>query len=294
MSPCISRFGSASELPRRAALATLCLAALTGVAQAQADSARADSTAGTVLGSVWRALTDTGRAPWLRPTASLLVPGTGQLLAGDDRAALYFVLEAALVTRFLSLHSEGRRERNRFRELAFTVARAPFQPSTRDTVFEYFEQMQAFIESGSFDTDPGPDLVPPLDERTFNGSIWALARQTFFTNPDSMPAVDSEEYRRAIEFYRARAVGPNFLWSWRDAGLERDLFAQAIRQSDEAFRRATRQLGLLLANHLLSAVDAFVSHRLSRTGREIQVSSAVGIPGGDDRLRGLVMVRVGF
>jgi hypothetical protein len=185
-------------------------------------------------------------------------------------------VETFFVARFLSLQSEGRAERERYRALAFDVARREFAPSVTDTVFEYFEQMEKFIESGPFDADPGPAFIPPTNEQTFNGSIWALARETFFANPDSLPDPSDVSYQLAIAFYRRRAVGDGFRWSWRDAGLEQDLFRQSIRKSDEAFRRATSQLGFLLANHLLSAIDAFVSSRLSRNGRPIAVSSTVG------------------
>ncbi len=276
----------------RLALAAAALVVFAAPARAQEDSVATPT--GSIFGSVWRALSDSSRAGWLRPTASLIIPGSGQLLAGNDRAAIYLVLEAALLTRFVSFQREGSREGDRFRELALTVARAPFSPSIRDTVFEYFEQMEKFAESGPLDTDPGPGFAPPTDYRTFNGSIWALARQTFFTNPDSIPDTASDEYKRALEFYLQRAVGPNFRWSWRDAGLERDLFAQSIRQSDEAFRRATQQLGFMLANHLLSAVDAFVSHRLSRNSRPVEVTSLMGTAGPGERLHAFVMVSVAF
>lgn len=207
--------------------------------------------------------------------ASAALPGSGQLMTGRHRGAIYAISEALFLTRFLAIHAEGRRERDRYLDLAFTIARGPYDPAARDTAFEYFERMEGFIESGPFDTDPGPALVPPTDERTFNGSIWALARATFFPDPDSIPPTESLEYRRALAFYEDRAVGPNFRWSWRNAGLEQDLFRQSIRQSDEAFRRATRQLGLLLANHLLSALDAFISYRLSQNDRRVELSAAV-------------------
>jgi hypothetical protein len=142
-------------------------------------------------------------------------------------------------------------------------------------VFEYFEQIAKYLESGPFDTDPGTALVPPLDENTYNGSIWALARRTFLPDPDSIADVDSEEYQRALEFYRQRAVGPNFLWSWRNAGLEQDLYRQSIRRSDEGFRRATQQLGLLLANHLISAIDALITGRLRSNDQALSVQAAV-------------------
>lgn len=230
----------------------------------------------------------------LNVAASIAVPGSGQLLSGRDRGAIFVITEALLVTRFVAMQAEGRRERDRYLDLALTVARGAFTPSQRDTAFEYFEQMQRFIESGPFDTDAGPMLVPPTDDRTFNGSIWALARTTFFEDPDNIPPPDSEEYQRAIQFYRERAVGPNFQWSWRNAGLEQDLFGQSIRQSDEAFRRATQQLGLMLANHLLSALDAFISYRLSQNGRQVELSSGIWPGGGRDRLLAGTMIHVRF
>jgi hypothetical protein len=199
---------------------------------------------------------------WLPPVASAIVPGTGQLLQGNARGAVYLALEAVLLLRFFSFYGEGRQESDRYRDLAFGVARAPFQPAIRDTAFEYFEQVAKYIDSGPFDADPGPGFAPPTEESSYNGSIWVLAKQTFFVNPDSTPDPGSPEYQRALEFYRARAVGPNFLWSWRNAGLEQDLYRGSIEQSDESFRRATQHLGLLLANHLISAVDAFITGRL--------------------------------
>ena len=220
-------------------------------------------------------LSEPTKALWVRPLASLLVPGTGQLLGGHTRGAVYLVAEALLITRTLTFNSEGRRDQERYRELATVVARAPYSPVTQDTVFEYYEQMGRWVESGPFDTDPGPALVPPTDERTYNGQIWLLARTTFFPNPDEIPPTDSPEYQRALTFYASRAIGPNFQWSWRNAGLEQDLYRQTISASDEAFRAATTTLGILLVNHLLSAVDAFITERL--TGTRLPVELRTGL-----------------
>jgi hypothetical protein len=41
------------------------------------------------------------------------------------------------------------------------------------------------------------------------------------------------------------------------------VFRETIRKSDNAFRNAKDQLGILLANHLVSFVDALISSRLS-------------------------------
>ena len=74
---------------------------------------------------------------WVRPVASAIVPGSGQLMAGQDRGAIYLVAEVFLWTRYLTRSNEGGRERDNYRNLAFDVARAPFSPARRDTTFKY-------------------------------------------------------------------------------------------------------------------------------------------------------------
>ena len=214
----------------------------------------------------------------VRPLASLLVPGTGQLLAHQDRGAVYLAAEVYLVSRFLQLDHEAMLEARRFQSLAFDVARRSYLPVRRDTIFEYYEQMERFAESGSYDGDPGPAFVPEADPQTYNGAVWRLARRTFWENPDVPPDPTSPEYWRALQFYQARAVGPNFQWSWRDHSLEREVFRDYIKRSDTAFRRAQNQVGLLLANHVLSAVDALISARMSAAaGRAAQMQTSVGL-----------------
>ncbi len=217
---------------------------------------------------------------FVRPLASLLVPGTGQLLAHQDRGAVYLAAEVYLVSRFLQLDHEAMAEARRFQGLAFDVARRSFGPVRRDTIFEYYEQMERFAESGSYDADPGATFVPEADPQTYNGAVWLLARRTFWEDPNVPPDPTSPQYWRALEFYQARAVGPNFQWSWRDHSLEHEVFRDYIKRSDTAFRRAQNQIGLLLANHVLSAVDALISARMSAaTGRSAQMQTSVGLGG---------------
>lgn len=221
----------------------------------------------------------------VRPLASLFLPGTGQLMGGQDRGAVYLAAEIYLVSRFLRFDREAGREAERFQALAYDVARRPFSPTRRDTVFEYYEQMERFVESGRYDSDPGSAFVPESDPGTYNGSVWLLARRTFWEDPDVPPDPTSPQYWRALQFYQARAVGPEFLWSWRDHALEHQVFRETIRRSDDGFRRAQNQVGLLLANHVVSAVDALISSRLAAaTGRPAELHTTVG-PRGSARVR---------
>ena len=214
---------------------------------------------------------------WVRPAASLLVPGLGQLFAHQDRAAVYLAVEAYSLARILQLDHEGRTQADQFRELAFTVARHGFTTVRRDTVFEYYETMERFVESGQFDRDPGPALAPETDPTTFNGSVWLLARRTYWADPNVPPDPASLEYGAALQFYQQHAVGPDFRWSWRNAPLQQQVFRQTIGKSDDAFRSAQGYLGILLANHVVSAVDALISSRLTAVaGRRAALRTVLG------------------
>jgi hypothetical protein len=217
---------------------------------------------------------------WVRPLASLLIPGSGQLLAGQDRGAVYLAAEVYLLSRYLQLDHEATQEARRYQDLAFDVARRAFQPTRRDTVFEYYEQMERFVESGTYDADTGSAFVPESDTRTYNGSVWLLARRTYWADPNVPPDPTSPQYWNAVQFYQARAVSDNFQWSWREHSLEHQVFRDYMQRSDNAFRRAQSQIGLLLANHLVSAIDALISARMSAAaGRNAEMRTSVGIGG---------------
>jgi hypothetical protein len=208
-------------------------------------------------------LVPTDRA-WTRPLASLLVPGTGQLLAHQARGLVYLALEAWILARAIASDEAGDREQQRYRDLAFEVARRPFTSVRLEGPFEYYEAMAAWAESGAFDQDAGPGLAPETREDTFNGSVWRLARTTYFADPDSTPDPSSPAYQAALAFYESHAAREPFRWSWRDARLEQDVFRRTIRKSDAAYQEATNWLGALVLNHLASAVDALVSARAGR------------------------------
>ena len=204
---------------------------------------------------------------WIPPVASLVVPGSGQLLARRDRGLVYMAAEVFLLSHYLQLRHDGRHGSERYRQLAFTVAQRGFATTRRDTVFEYYETLERFNASGVYDRNPGGTFTPEDDPNTFNGQVWLLAQRTFFPDPAHPPAPGTQPYYDAIGFYTRHAIGPNYQWSWEGAPLELEEYRATIRSSDNAFRNAQNQLGLLLANHLVSAIDALISSRLSATLR---------------------------
>ncbi len=223
-------------------------------------------------------------AEWRRwaPVASLILPGAGQVLLRQDRFVAYFAVEAWAMLEFVNQRTEARRQQNRYRALARDVARTLYGPPFPMGTWAYYESMEHFLESGVFDRLPGGEVDPDINTDTYNGAMWLLARTTYWNDPDLAPSEGSAEYRRALNFYLDRAVRPEYRWSWRGAQLEQDLYIRTIRRSNTSFRGARAALGMVLANHLLSAVDAFVTLRVE------------GLDGGDGRgfaLRGSLPLR---
>ena len=221
---------------------------------------------------------DRRRARWA-PLASAALPGSGQALLSQHRFLPYLALEGFAWLRLLSDAREGRRQRSAYQDIARTVARSPLSPATPTGDWEYYERMEHFVESGAFDLDPGTALEPEPDTTTYNGSVWLLARQTYWEDPAASPPPSSAAYESALGFYQQRAVTPEYRWSWRDAELQQDVFRRTIARSNDAYRRAAQDLAVIIANHVLSTVDAYVTVRLR--GRRISTGEASGREAGE-------------
>lgn len=202
------------------------------------------------------------RSPTLITLASALVPGTGQAIMRQKRGALYLALEAAGIALYVSQERDGNSQRDRYRELSRTVARAAFDPGGPQGNWDYYERMEKYIASGAYDVVPGGDLDPETNPESYNGAMWLLARQTYWRDPSIPPTQSSAEYRSAIEFYGKRAIPAELRWSWIGAQDDFKRYRSAIAGSNSAFRNAEQTASLVLANHFLSAVDAYVSVRM--------------------------------
>lgn len=195
---------------------------------------------------------------------SALFPGVGQRTLGQDRWIAYMAGEAWAWTQYLGRRRDGRRLQERYRDLAWLVARRVSSGPRIDGNFEYYESMTQYQASGAFDVEPRrPGVQPEGDPETFNGAIWLLAREIYsLDDPDSPADEGSDQYEKALRYYTGRAIAPSFAWNWSSNTLQQAEFADLIRESDENLRRGTTMIGIILANHLLSAVDALVTGRL--------------------------------
>ena len=222
-------------------------------------------------------------SPWWAPLASAALPGAGQAALSQDRALAYLAVELYGWLRYASDIREARRERAGYRDLAARVARANLSESRPSGDFEYYERMEHYIESGVFDASAEDGVQPETDTESYNGFIWLRARTTFWEDPTTPPPIGSDAHLAAMDYYSERAIKPEFRWSWRNAQLEQDVFRRTISRSNEAFRRSIQDLGVLIANHALSTVDAYVSIRVrsARTpGNGVGVEASIPIGGG--------------
>jgi hypothetical protein len=200
--------------------------------------------------------------PGVVTAASLILPGSGQLLLGQRRWAIYAAVEAVAWLWHLDRRREGRHLRTEYRDLAWLSARSAAPEPRRDGDWEYYERLEHWPTSGRFDADAArAGIQPETDVQTFNGSVWALARDIFLPGGegDGTPA-----YARALDYYQQRAYPSALQWDWRGEEDSLELYRNMIDDSDRALRTSTVVLGAVVANHLLSAVDAFVSARLRR------------------------------
>ena len=202
---------------------------------------------------------------------SLVLPGVGQAALGLKRWLVYGVLELAFWGVHLEAAADYRQLAAAYRDLAWEAARSPTGPAERvEGSFGYYETVGQYVRSGAYDRDPGaPGLQPEDDPATYNGTVWQLARQLFLpggTGDPGTPAYDS-----ALAYYEEKAAGPDFLWDWSGRLSEMDRYGGIIRDADAVARVRATALGLVLANHMVSAVDALVVARLrNETGVRLE------------------------
>ena len=217
------------------------------------------------------------RTPGGAFAASLLVPGAGQAALGLRRWPLYVAVEAGFWWLWADARGDYHGFRDGYRDLAWETARIREGPR-RDGGWPYYEAMSHYVESGLFDADPAEGLQPEEDPATYNGSVWEIARGIYL--PGGSPRPGTPEHDAALDWYEVRAAGPGFLWSW--AGREGDLdrFRGLIGRADDAHRTRVTAFGVILANHLVSAIDGLVAARLSAaTGADLNTTVLPGSAG---------------
>ena len=198
---------------------------------------------------------------------SALLPGASQWKMGQRRWIAYLILEGASWVAFGQARTSALNLRDRYQTLAWDIART-FTGPRIDGDFAYYEALEKFESSGAFDLDPSASGVQPqTDASTFNGRTWALAMEIFFA-PGTNPMPGDPAYDDALAFYQAKGYDERFEWTWVDRPGEREDYRDLIESSDKDFRRASQFVGVVIANHLLSGVDGFITARVRAAAGE--------------------------
>lgn len=233
-----------------------------------------------------------GKIPVYRPVLfSALLPGTGQLVRDQKRGIAYLAAEAAALTAWAFFRNEGNNNEDEYIEFARENAREtaanfdPYWNPIEDRIhpelegdWDYYEHMSQYRRSGRYDRDLNTDYyttrnIRDLDPETewddsFNYRQWGISRINYFhpdpENPDPNALVGtSADTIAAKEYYARIAVTEAYAWDWGPpeygGTANRNQFARIIDDANSAFRNANFSLGVLLANHVVSAIDAYIS-----------------------------------
>lgn len=193
--------------------------------------------------------------------ASAIVPGAGQYAIGLGRWVPYVAVEAWSWITYFRRYEDFENLQGRYRSLAEEVARRVSTNPSLVGPWPYYEAMEYWSASGAYDVDPRRQGVQPeTDRATYNGNQWELARAIHFPSTGAFPP-GTPEYERALTYYSQTAIHPDYAWSWGENDLEQQIYRELIRRSDEAHRDGGRALSVVLANHLISAVDALIAAR---------------------------------
>jgi hypothetical protein len=209
---------------------------------------------------------------------SFLLPGLGQhYLADRSRMWIFGALEVAGWAAFLERRSSGAGLQDVYRDFAWSRGRVQ-RASRMDGDFDYYEALTKWGRSGAFDSDPAQQgIQPEVDATTYNGTIWTRAQGLFLGG--SAGQEGDPGYEQARAYYVDNAYGTEFLWDWSEDPAGQSELGDKIEESDERFRQATTFVGVIIANHLVSAIDAFITGRGPTASKPLEFSVTQGPTG---------------
>jgi hypothetical protein len=217
--------------------------------------------------------------PALRVVLGFLVPGLPQYLDGQWRSYGYFAVEGASIASLIVLNSQGNSRRERYLRLAWIVRSNYVYPGLRNNpeeitvpslpgFNEYYEDLTKWPSSGDFDDDPSLEGVQPeSDPRTFNGHKWEIAKINNYSGTNGGLAVpeNPQEEINALEAYKQTIYPSEYSWDWTGLEREKQRYHELFDKSEDALRRRSTFVTILLANHLVSGLDVLIQNRINRS-----------------------------
>lgn len=167
-----------------------------------------------------------GKNPKLAMLYSLILPGLGEYYLGHTgRAKGFFVAEGAIWTSFAVFRIQGSHRRDLYRE--FAEVHAGVAPRNDDDFYRVI---------GNYVSSDGPFSA--------NEQVRRQARAIYPDNPDAQ-----------AQYFNENAYTGNNAWQWQSTQLL-DRYRDLRTSSLDAYHRSDLSVGLLVANRLLSIIDA--------------------------------------
>jgi hypothetical protein len=217
---------------------------------------------------------------------SALLPGSGQIYQGQVRGYAYLAAEVASIAGWVIFRNKGNDSKEEFIDFAWEKSRLGVSTRNERGDDGYYEHVARWVKSGEFDVDRNYDLSDPFtidpwtESGAYNGEQWRIASITYFQQDTTGTYIGTRaDSLAALQFYAGRAYEEVFYWDWATVDEERfranmNQYLDLRDESNSAFQNATLSLVLLMANHAVSVIDAFISSRVEFPGS-----------GGEDRTR---------
>lgn len=174
---------------------------------------------------------------------SALVPGWGELTAGNKTGLVFLASEVLLLSsRFYFLEEADLKEKASFN---YAVKYAHIDPNI-DITDEYYYHMSRYMSSG-------------FDIGGYNAYIVEIAKTRFPDDPQAQ-----------TQYIEDNSYSDDDYWGWDDEDRKKDY--STLRKKITHYGDYTKVItGAVIANHIISALNAFrVSSRLKNLNAQIQ------------------------
>jgi hypothetical protein len=217
--------------------------------------------------------------PGMRIALGALVPGLPQYLEGQWRGWAYFAAEGAAIAGMVFFNAQAHDRLDRYHEISRQARRNFVLGGLRNNpeevteemsggFGEYYEDLTKWPSSGDYDNDPSLDgIQPETDTRTYNGHQWQIAKINNYsgTNGGIPVAQSAEEESHALAAYREAVYPLQYNWDWTGLESSEALYHSVFNSAEDSYRRRNKFTAVLLANHIISAIDMLVMEKINQT-----------------------------
>lgn len=202
------------------------------------------------------------KSPWLAGLFSLLVPGAGEVYTENyTKGAVFFGVEVTSWVIAGIYNNKGNKQTEWFEDYANKY----YSPvKYAQWVWRYVGTLAPGLDTSGyhlFYRDPGSDCGPPFDCLRWSELNRLEGEVDVFTH--RLPSYGEQQYFELIGKYKQFSKG----WESEDP-FEQDhltpeeqfyFYGREFNKADKYYKVADMFISVIVANHIISAVDAFLS-----------------------------------